>query len=223
MQARRKLLPMPPFVRHTAALSRNCLVIIGFLLATIGIPPATGADTLNAADMEAIHIEHPEPDPRGGRAYRLTYRVQVPIEVYWRFKTDFNNDFLQDNPFIIEHRFVSRIDDTVITESRHVDGSDVFFRWQTTVFEAAHRLTFELLNPEEAGQRFHYGRIELSSEEDATRVVQTAYFDFRGAALWAIYPWKGGMRHFLQNTAQWEQETILNLKHRYTNDPEEEQ
>jgi hypothetical protein len=223
MHAPRKLMPMPPFARHTGPLSWICPGIIGLLLAAIGIASATMADTLNAADIETIQIEHPEPDPRGGKAYRLVYYVMVPIEVYWRFKTDFDNDFLEESKFIIEHRFVSRTNDTVITESRHLDGPDVFFRWQTTVFAEAYRLTFELLNPEEAGQRFHFGEIELSAEGQVTRVVQTAYFDFWGAALWAKYPWRGGMRHFLQYTAQWEQETILNLKHKYTGNPEGEQ
>jgi hypothetical protein len=223
MHAPRKLMPMPPFIRHTGPLFWICLGTIVLLLATIGIASTTVADRLNAADIETIQIEHPEPDPRGGKAYRLVYYVPVPIEVYWRFKTDFDNDFLEESKFIIEHRFVSRTNDTVITESRHVDGPDVFFRWQTSVFEAQYRLTFELLNPEEAGQRFHFGEIELSAEGQVTRVVQTAYFDFWGAALWAKYPWRGGMRHFLQYTAQWEQETILNLKHKYTGNPEGEQ
>lgn len=221
MPARRKMMPMLLFVRHKAPFSWIYLVIIGFLISTADIPAAE-ADTLNAAGIEAIQIEYPEPDPRGGRAYRLVYYVRVPIEVYWRFKTDFDNDFLEDNKFIIEHRFVSRTGNTVITESRHVDGPDVFFRWQTTVFAEVYRLTFELLNPRECGQRFHYGQIEMSSQGDFTRVVQTAYFDFWGSALWARYPWQGGMRYFLQYTAQWEQETILNLKHRYTGDPDEE-
>jgi len=46
-------------------------------------------------------------------------------------------------------------------------------------------------------------------------VTQTAYFDFFGATLWMNYPWYGGMRHYLNYTARWEQETITRLIDRY--------
>lgn len=36
-----------------------------------------------------------------------------------------------------------------------------------------------------------------------------------GAAVWAHYPWSGGMNQFLRYTAQWEQNTVLKLKDRY--------
>jgi len=169
---------------------------------------------------EEIEIFHLEPDPRGGRAYKLIYVVEVPIDVYWRFKTDFDNEFLLKNKYIRKHRLVSRSDDTVITKNRYTMGPDADFKWETTVLEHAHRLEFVLLNPEECGQRFHHGYIQLSPEEKETRVTQVAYFDFRGVTFWAIYPWKGGMRDFLRYTARWEQETILRLRSRYTVDEE---
>lgn len=172
----------------------------------------------NISGSEEVEISYVEPDPRGGRAYKLVYVVEVPIDVYWRFKTDFDNDFLLNNKYIRKHRLVSRSDDTVITKNRYTMGPDADFKWETTVFESAHRLEFVLLNPDEVGQRFHHGYIELSAEAKETRVTQVAYFDFWGATFWAIYPWSGGMRDFLRYTAEWEQETILRLRSRYTVD-----
>lgn len=43
-------------------------------------------------DQPAVY--HLAPDSRGGQAYKLVYLVRVPLRVYWKFKTDFDNDFL---------------------------------------------------------------------------------------------------------------------------------
>lgn len=61
-----------------------------------------------------ILIHHLDPAPGGGRAYRLVYVVPVPMDVYWRFETDFDNDFSLTNGSIREHRLVSRSGDTVL-------------------------------------------------------------------------------------------------------------
>ena len=188
----------------------------------LSAPDADAADVLrNVSGNAEVLIHQLEPDPRGGRAYQLVYIVPVPIDVFWRFKTDFDNDFLLNNKYIREHRFVFRSGDTVITENKYTDGPDVSFKWQTTVFEQTYRLEFVLLNPKECGQRFHYGHITLSPTAQGTQVTQAAYFDFWGVSLWANYPWRGGMRDFLLYTARWEQDTIVRLKNRYTDDPGE--
>ena len=83
----------------------------------------------------------------------------------------------------------------------------------------SYRLDFVLLNPEQCGQKFHYGRIQLEAVKDATRVTQVAYFDFWGVSFWTYYPWKGGMRDFLEYTARWEQAMIQQLKPRYVGPP----
>ena len=49
-----------------------------------------------------------EPDERGGKAYKLVYLVDVPIDVLWRFKTDFDADFLLTHEFIKKHRLVRK-------------------------------------------------------------------------------------------------------------------
>jgi hypothetical protein len=149
---------------------------------------------------EQILIERIHSDPRGGQAYRLTYTAPVSIDVYWRFKTDFDNDFLKDNKFILSHRFISR---------------KVVFRWQTTFSYENLRLDFVLLNPEETGHDFHYGHILLNPQEDSTQIVQEAYFNFFGASFWAIYPWSGGMTEFLKYNAQWEYDMVLKLYDQY--------
>lgn len=67
-------------------------------------------------------------------------------------------------------------------------------------------------------KKFHYGHIQLETRagiEEKTMVTQMAYFDFFGLFFWINYPWYGGMTDFLEYTARWEQETILNVKSRY--------
>ncbi len=165
---------------------------------------------------DEIAVYQLAPDERGGKAYRMVYLVRVPLDVYWNFKTDFDNDFLVDNKYIREHRFVSRVGDTVITEDKYTNTPDVFFIWQTTVIPEAHRLDFVLMNPKNCSQLFHYGSIRMEAVEEGTRVTQVAYFDFVGASLWAGYPWGGGMKDFLTYTARWEQGIVLRFKNRYS-------
>jgi hypothetical protein len=164
---------------------------------------------------DEVFIDQIAPDKRGGKAYKLVYLVEAPIDIFWKFKTDFDNDFLVQNKFIRKHNFISQNGNTFITENKYTQGPDEYFRWQTTVFPEKYRLDFLLLNPEQCRQKFHYGVIQLESIADRTRVTQVAYFDFWGVSLWANHPWRGGMKDFLSYTARWEQETILLLKSRY--------
>jgi len=172
----------------------------------------------NHLSENKVSVFQIEPDQRGGKAYKLTYLVQVPIDVYWKFKTDFNNEFLVSNKYIREHHFISSTDDKAVTEDKYANAPDVFFRWETTMFQDIHKLEFVLLNPAQCGQNFHYGFIELEPVAEGTMVTQVAYFDFWGASLWADYPWGGGMVDFLTYTAKWEQGIVLNLKNRYTDE-----
>ncbi len=144
---------------------------------------------------------------KSGEGYRMTYCIDLPLPIYWQFKTDFNNEFLTSNPHIATHHFLGRKGNVVLTENRYTHNTKRLFRWQTTVDSKAHRLNFILLNPEEAGQRYHSGSIRLKDKGHYTEVQQEAYFQFSGAAFWAFYPWRGGMRSFLQSFVAWEQET----------------
>ena len=153
-------------------------------------------------------------DP-AGKGYKLVYMVAAPLAVYWKFKTDFENDFLLTNKLIREHRLIAYKNNVAITESIYTTKPEVRFRWRTISFPAIHRLNFELQNPKECGQKFHHGHIQLEAAGDHTIVTQTAYFEFFGATLWMNYPWYGGMRHYLNYTARWEQETITRLIDRY--------
>ena len=164
-----------------------------------------------------------KPQQQSGGGYKLVYIVDAPIDAFWEFKTDFNNDFLLTNKFIKSHQMISRRGNVVITED--LFSEDLYtnrprakFRWQTTLWPAEYRLDFILLNPEECGQKFHYGHIQFETHEafrEKTKVTQVAYFDFFGVFFWINYPWYGGMKHFLKYTARWEQETILELKSKY--------
>jgi len=169
-----------------------------------------------SSNNERVAIYHLEPETRGGRAYKLVYHVPVPLGVYWKFKTDFDNDFLLHHKYIREHRFISRTGNIVLTEDKYANAPDIFFRWQTKVFPKTHRLEFSLTNAKECGQKFHYGTIQVEATKDGTKVTQVAYFDFWGAHIWARYPWGGGMKDFLLYTARWEKKILLHLKNRYS-------
>ena len=157
-----------------------------------------------------------EPEQKNGNGYKLVYLVDVPLDTYWKFKTDFDNEFLISNELITAHRFVSRNGDVVITENTYASKPNSIFKWQTTVLADQRHLKFILLNPEECGQKYHHGYIQLKALGQATRVTQVAYFDFFGASLWVNYPFYGGMSHFLKHTANWEQQTVLKLKKKYS-------
>ena len=180
---------------------------------------ASGAQNRqNRSGNDEVIIYQMTPDSRGGKAYKLIYIVKAPIVVCWKFKTDFDNDFLVTNKYIREHRMISQNGKTVITEDKYTNGPDVYFRWQTTVSPEAYRMDFVLLNPKQCKQKYHYGYIQLEPVKGGSRITQVAYFDFWGASLWANYPWSGGMKDFLSYTAQWEQEKILHLKDRYSHE-----
>ncbi len=178
-------------------------------------PPAGAGEVGNELLLGVVEVAEIAPDPRGGRAYRLRYVVEVPLPVYWRFKTDFDNDFLLDNQYIDEHRVVERSGTAVVTEDRYSYTRGAVFRWKTTPHEKTGRIDFVLLNPEQCGQRFHYGRIQVVGIGEKTLVIQEGFFDFFGAAVWARFPWAGGMNDFLNYTARWEQNAVQRLRSRY--------
>lgn len=177
--------------------------------------PTNQSVDLKSSSDDNVTIERIAPERSSGQGYRLVYHVAVPIDAYWRFKIDFDNDFLIKNKYIRDHRLILQNSDVAITETKYTFGPDVFFRWQTTLHPKRRSLDFVLLNPEQCRQRYQYGTIQLEPEGNGTRVIQEAYFDFLGASFWAYYPWHGGMREFLTYTAEWEQKTALQLKDRY--------
>ena len=159
-------------------------------------------------DRNAARIDKLPPDTRGGQAYRLVYRVDVPIDVLWRFKTDFSNPVFLTNKFISTHRLIRRTATMAVTAIEYAQRPKIEFQWQTHLLPLKYRLEFQLLNPEQCQQRFHYGYIQLQDRGNQTLVTHVAYFDFWGAFLWANYPWRGGMASFLRYMARWEQETV---------------
>ena len=208
---------------------RICFFTWAFIALFFAGIPAFASESLTAAsDEEALlagkaFIFELKPQRQKGGGYKLVYVVDAPIDSFWKFKTDFDNEFLLTNKFIKSHQMVSRRGNVVVTED--LFSEDLYthrprakFRWQTTLSPAEYRMDFVLLNPEECGQKFHYGHIQLEALEffsQKTKVTQKAYFDFFGVFFWVKYPWYGGMRHFLEYTARWEQDTILKLKATY--------
>ena len=169
------------------------------------------------------YITKLKPPHQPGSGYKIVYLVDAPLAVFWKFKTDFDNDFLLGNKFIKSHKLLRRQGNIVVTED--VFSNDIYahrpdarFQWQTTISAEKYRLDFILLNPEQCGQKYHHGYIQLEAfayNGHKTKVTQVAYFDFFGAVFWVNYPWYGGMEDFLRYTARWEQETILKLKSNY--------
>ncbi|MFZ7126006.1 MAG: hypothetical protein ACOWWM_07605 [Desulfobacterales bacterium] len=165
-------------------------------------------------------VIEPEPPWQGaGHGYRLSYLVDVPIRVFWAFKTDFAGDFLTSNRYIESHRLIQREPLTAVTENRYTHRPGLVFVWKTTLYPDAYRMTYRLLNPEECNQRFHFGEIQLTDHGNRTRVTQTAYFEFLGAWFWYHNPLAGGMKAFLRYTAAWEQETAARLESEYSAKP----
>lgn len=168
---------------------------------------ASAADTQQSPGTEPV-ITTLKPERAEGRGYRLEYTVDAPLDVTWKFKTDFGSQVLLTNKMILSHRLVSRKDDEVVTETVYSNKPKLVFRWKTTLVPDQHQLKFELLNPEACGMDYHYGSIRLQAAGSATRVTQVAYFDFFGVSLWVSYPFRGGMSHFLNYTARWEQQAV---------------
>ena len=188
------------------------------LLLSLLLAAAATAPGVYAAEDE-IELRRLNPSAEGGRAVELVYVTNVPIDVFWRFKTDFSANFLLSNRYITSNRVVARQGRIVITETVYSTSPGVTFRWQTTLEPSDFLLNYVLLNPVECGQHFNYGSIQLAPAGHSTRVTQTSYFDFFGATLWDRFPGPGGMEAFLRYTASWEQETVERLLPRYQSHP----
>ena len=156
-----------------------------------------------------------EPSTKGGHGVQMVYYAPVDIDIFWKFKTDFQNEWLVSNRYIESNRLVERQGNIVLTATRYTYGPKVDFRWKTDLFPETRAMRYRLLNPEECGQKFNEGWIKLEADGDLTRVTQTSYFDFTGAFIWAKLPGPWGMTGFLRYTAKWEQATILRLKRAY--------
>ena len=180
--------------------------------------------SINAPTVEPSHsqllsgkpfIYRIEPEPRGGQAYKMVYIVPVPVEVFWRFKTNFHGDFISTNKYVEEQIVLREKKNLVIIENKLTNKPGTRFRWRNILHPKQHRLEFVLENPEQVGQRFHYGHFQLEDLGSYTKVSHSAYFDFFGASIWATFPWQGGMHAFLDYIARWEQKTIVKLKNDY--------
>jgi len=150
-----------------------------------------------------------KPERAEGRGYRLEYTVDAPLDVTWRFKTDFNSRIVLTNKMILSHRLVSRSGDAVITETVQANKPKSVFKWKTTLFPDQHRLDFILLDPDECGMDYFYGSINMRAIGSATRVTQVAYLDFFGVSLWVHYPFHGGMSQTLNDNVHWEQQAVM--------------
>ena len=194
-----------------------CAISFIFLNGFVGLPIQSA--TAEPDDDELLNkqriVYRIKPERRGGEAFKLIYLVPVPVDVFWRFKTDFRGDFLLSNRYINKHRFILETGNSNVTENSYSNAPNETFRWRTTLYPDQHRLVFQLVNPGECGQKFHYGSIRVEPFRSYTKVTHTAYFDFFVAFLWVNLRVAGVMTSFLMYTARWERDTVSRLRHRY--------
>lgn len=192
-------------------------ILVAIVFASGGIASESPVST---AATEQLLVRDPsisklKPKQGKGGGYKLVYTLDAPLDTVWKFKTDFDNQFLLSNKFIASHRLISHKLNEVVTEDEYSNKPGVTFKWQTTLLPAQYLLKFVLLNPEECGEKYHFGYIQLEALDSRTRVTQVAYFDFFGVTFWINYPFRGGMTYFLKYTAEWEQQTVLALRSKY--------
>jgi len=102
------------------------LLTLLLILASLLIPVSGYAGAARSSLQNKISLERVVA-PSGGYGYRLQYYVPAPIDVFWRFKTDFDNDVLLTNEELIEHRIVESFDNSVITENRYATAPGLRF------------------------------------------------------------------------------------------------
>jgi hypothetical protein len=186
-------------------------ILVAIVFAAGSLPLASSATELTsqqAFDKNPVLLKL-RPEGKAGRGYKLTYLVDAPLDVVWRFKTDFDSQLLLSNKYINSHQLLSHNQNEFVTENEYANKPSLKFKWQTSVFPDQYLLKFILLNPEECGQEYHHGSIQLEAVGNRTRVTQIAYFNFFGVSFWVGYPFRGGMSYFLEYTAAWEQQAVL--------------
>jgi len=165
--------------------------------------------------VTGVQISELSPVQSEGYGYRIVYRVPVDIDTFWRFKTDFDNDFLIQNKTITSHRLLRRHKNIAVTETSYAAAPGKHFIWETATDSDNYQMQFRLIDPRSSGQRYHWGVIQLIRDGGQTVVIQQAYFDFSGAGFWVVYPWQGGMRDVLRTNAAWEKEAIMRMQAAY--------
>jgi hypothetical protein len=209
LQARLGLLVIP---RH------GCHLLLCAVLATNGsgasadpVAERTGEESFGSDPV----VTKLKPERAHGSGFKMIYSVAAAPATYWRYRTDFEGQLVLQNKFITSHQLVSRDGNTAVTGTVYTKKPNTVFKWQTTVFPDRKLLEYELLNPAECGQRYHYGSVQLEALDGGTRVTHIAYFDFFGVSLWVNYPFKGGMSRFLKYTASWEQQLVAEFDRHY--------
>lgn len=191
------------------------LFVMAISVFAISLATAQAGDYSASLPVAGVQISELSPLHGEGFGYRIAYRVPADIDTFWRFKTDFDNDFLIKNRTITAHRLLRRNANIAVTETSYSAAPGKRFIWETTTYPEKHRMQFRLIDPGSSGQRYHWGFIQLIRDGHQTIVVQQAYFDFSGAGFWVVYPWQGGMRDVLKTNAAWEQAAIMRMQAAY--------
>ena len=148
-----------------------CAIAFVFLNGFVGMPihPANAEpddeELLNKQRM----VYRIKPEKRGGEAFKLIYLVPVPVDVFWRFKTDFHGNFLLSNRYIKEHRLILETGNVTITENSYSNAPNETFRWRTTLFPDQHRWFSSWKTPGNAGIGFTMARYEWNHSDHTPR------------------------------------------------------
>ena len=92
---------MKPFLTHLTRRIFFLLTVIFWMMNLFfDLSISYSADATKSqkpSGNDEVSIYQIAPDKRGGKAYKLVYLVRAPIDSCWKFKMDFNNDFLVKN------------------------------------------------------------------------------------------------------------------------------
>ena len=103
--------PIHPEMRDASCLRITVLAVRCTILTIfLCLPPSHGLAQDSPENEPDIHqlmqgkafIYHLYLKDGAGKGYKLVYMVAAPLRVYWKFKTDFGNDFLLTNKLINE-------------------------------------------------------------------------------------------------------------------------
>ena len=102
-------------INFRASLKVFCLILFVFLVpsrqSVIAQDLSEREPTTSQLMQGKVYIYKLYPQDRIGKGYKLVYMVAVPLEIHWKFKTDFENDFLLSNKLITEQVIRARDSD----------------------------------------------------------------------------------------------------------------
>ncbi len=143
-----------------------------------------------------------------GKAYKMTYIIDSPIDKVWFLMTHFPEKLLSTAPGILEYKILSDIENKITYMYEYDFMPGKYFMWKNTFYAAKNKVLFRLMNAGEVGLIHHFGESTLYEQGEKTKVVLTGYVDFLGVSNWVDDLSTKGLNAFLINHAHWQQAVI---------------